>query len=462
MKEWHEQTALELGDAINTGKIDPRDLTRYFLDRAAAADNRGTVFVRLTEARALSEADAAAFRARSSTRRSRLDGVPLSWKDLFDTAGIPTEGGSKLLEGRIPAKDAEVVRRLTNAGTVCLGKTSMTEFAYSGLGVNPTCGTPYNSYDPDTPRVPGGSSAGAGTSVALGLAPAAIGTDTGGSVRIPAAWSGLVGLKPTAGSVPNDGVLPLSYRLDTVGPLTKDLADAVEIFALLSGQKTPEITHMSPGRVRFGIMRNDIVWSQVDDLYRPVYERVLEVLKSKLEGRAEDFTSTAVDAFFEMDPGGGHAVAAEAFAAWGEAIEAEPDKVFHEIAARILPGRHVPAWQMIQVDRRLPEIQRQFLSEMDGIDAVILPTVGFVPPSIESLLEDSDAYQAANIAALTNTLIANQLGLCSLTLPVGMTAPGPDHPPMPVGLMLFGAPFAEAKLLALGNVIMGLLAGMAT
>lgn len=196
MQDWLWMTASDLGRGIGAGEIDPVALTQVFLDAIEGHELRDRIYARVTRERALAEAKAAAARAASGHRLSLLDGVPVSWKDLFDTAGVATEAGSKLLAGRVPDRDAVVLQAATAAGLVCLGKTHMSELAFSGLGYNPSTATPPCVNNPDA--VPGGSSSGAAASVAFGLAAAGIGSDTGGSVRIPAAWNDLVGLKTTS------------------------------------------------------------------------------------------------------------------------------------------------------------------------------------------------------------------------------------------------------------------------
>ena len=245
-----QPTALALGHAIETGQCSPVDLVESCLDRITGAGLEAAGFVRLTPARARAEAEAAARRAAAGLRRSPLDGVPVSWKDLVDTAGTLTEGGSPQLAGRTPARDAEVLRRARAAGLVCIGKTLTVEFALGGIGSNPHFGTPPNAAMKDVPRVPGGSSAGAAVSVAGGHVPIGIGSDTGGSVRIPAAWNRLVGFKTGIGAVPRDGVLPLSPTLDTVGPLCRTVADAASMFAVLAADTPVDLSQVQAQDLR--------------------------------------------------------------------------------------------------------------------------------------------------------------------------------------------------------------------
>ena len=232
-------TAGDLGRAIGAGTVDPVDLTERYLAAIAAHPDADRIYARLTPDRARAEAKAAAERAKAGLRLSPLDGVPISWKDLFDSAGVATEAGAALLKGRVPDADATVLANATGLGLICLGKTHMTELAFSGLGLNPVTATPPNVNDPAL--VPGGSSSGAATSVGFGLAAAAVGSDTGGSVRIPAAWNDIVGLKTTSGRLPLTGVVPLVASFDTVGPLTRNVEDAALLFAALEGAKPADL-----------------------------------------------------------------------------------------------------------------------------------------------------------------------------------------------------------------------------
>ncbi|MCE8458938.1 amidase, partial [Rhodovulum sulfidophilum] len=238
--DWLGMSAGDLGRGIETGKIDPIDLATGFLDAIAGHPLCDRIYARPTRARALAEAEAARSRARSGLRLGPLDGVPVSWKDLFDSAGIATEAGAALLEGRVPRQDAEVLATATAGGLVCLGKTHMSELAFSGLGVNPVTATSPCINAPN--GAPGGSSSGAAASVAFGLAPGAIGSDTGGSVRIPAVWNDLVGLKTTAGRISLKGVVPLCPKFDTVGPLTRNVEDAGLLLAALEGGRPADLS----------------------------------------------------------------------------------------------------------------------------------------------------------------------------------------------------------------------------
>ncbi|MEL6691322.1 MAG: amidase family protein, partial [Pseudomonadota bacterium] len=260
--EWLTRTAADQGRAIGSGELDPVELAEAYLDAAANHPLSPRIYARMTKDRALAEARAAKARADAGQRLGPLDGVSISWKDLFDTAGIATEAGSALLEGRMPDQDAEVLAAATAQGLVCLGKTHMSELAFSGLGLNPITATSPNVHDPDL--ISGGSSSGAAASVAYGLAAAGIGSDTGGSVRIPAAWNDLVGLKTTAGRVSLKGVVPLCLRFDTVGPLTRSVEDAALLLGAFEAGNAPDLKGASLSGRRFLIL-DTIVFDDIED-----------------------------------------------------------------------------------------------------------------------------------------------------------------------------------------------------
>ena len=235
MSDFNSLTASELGDLIGKGEIDTVELTEHFLSQIELSPVGRKIYSTVTYQLALEQAKASKKRADIGGRLSSLDGVPISWKDLFDINGQPCEAGSELLAGRMANKNATVYNFAEAHGLICLGKTHMSELAFSGLGLNPIRETPPCVNYPES--VPGGSSSGAATSVAFGLAAAGIGSDTGGSVRIPAAWNDLVGFKTTAGKLSLDGVVPLCSRFDTVGPLTKSVEDAARLFGIMAGKE---------------------------------------------------------------------------------------------------------------------------------------------------------------------------------------------------------------------------------
>jgi aspartyl-tRNA(Asn)/glutamyl-tRNA(Gln) amidotransferase subunit A len=442
---WEHQPALALGGAIENGRTDPRDLTEAFLSRIEEQDKGHTIFVRVTTARARAEAEAAAKRAKSGMRLSALDGVPLSWKELFDVNGEPSTACSNLLLDNVAAKDAVAVERMSRAGTVLLGKTTMTELAFSGLGLNPIFGTPENPHSPDTARAPGGSSSGAGVSVACGLAAAALGSDTGGSVRIPASWNGLVGLKTSWGRVPLEGTVPLSPSLDTIGPLTRTVADAAALFSLLSRRRA-DIRDVAL-RDHAVIVPDNLVFEGLDRGVAKTIESAIDKL-GRAGLRIIHKKLSSLEEVQELAWERVGLLTSEAYGLWGADVEAGQDKMFSSVASRFLMGKNGSAAALAVAIEARGYLQQRYATETRGFDAVLMPTVASSPPEIAPLLNDDKAYGDANRMALRNTTLGNQLNLCALTLPVGSDALN-----LPVGLMAQAAHGRDEHLLRLGRAM---------
>jgi aspartyl-tRNA(Asn)/glutamyl-tRNA(Gln) amidotransferase subunit A len=421
-----ETTAADLGRAIEAGRADPVEVTDAHLDAIAAHPHRDRIYARTTPDRARAEAKAARARARSGTRRGPLDGVPLSWKDLYDTAGIATEAGTSLLAGRIPDRDAEVLTRATRRGTVCLGKTHMTEFAFSGLGLNPATATPPNRHDPD--RLAGGSSSGAAASVAWGLAPAAIGSDTGGSIRLPAAWNDLVGFKPAHGALPLTGVVPLCPSFDTVGPIARTVEDAALIWEALGGPRT-DLSGASLGGATFGVLRTTVL-DGLEEAPAQAFQRALDRL-AQAGARIVDVSLPRLPRAYDL---GGPLYAAEAWTAWRTMVEPAPERVFPPVLARLSAGREVLAADYLSGWEELRAIRAGARDVLAGLDALLCPTCAILPP----LAADHDLFRTRNLLALRNTRIANLLGLASVTIPTGTPS---------CGLMLSVLPGREGQVL---------------
>jgi len=433
-EEWRNTSAAALGRGIEAGEICPVELTEAFLDAIDTHPYRDRIFARTQRQQALDVAAAARGRARLGLRRGPLDGVPVSWKDLFDTAGVATEAGSLLLKGRVPDRDAVVVARLTEAGLPPLGKTHMTELAFSGLGLNPMTATPPMIHDPD--RVPGGSSSGAAASIAWRLAPLAIGSDTGGSVRVPATWNDLVGLKTSAGRIPLTGVVPLAEKFDTVGPLARNVEDAALAFALLDGSKAPDLRGATLSGARFLVLEN----VAFDDLH-PAPAEGFERAVAALVKAGAHVTQAPVPAAAEAMALAGILFTAETYATWGTTIEASPDVVFPPVRDRFRAGAAHKAHDYVAAWRRLETLRRDWAAAVAGYDAVLIPSVPNMPQRIDDLLADPVYFATENLMTLRNTRIGNLMGLCALTLPTGVPS---------TGIMLMAAPGHEARLLRLG------------
>lgn len=440
-------SALALGRAIADGTQDPRDLVEDYAGRIADADPDARIFYRRTFDRARSEATASHERAKAGLCRSPVDGVPLSWKDLFDSGGDETTAGSKMLAGRTPRHDATALARLTAAGTICLGKTAMTELAFSGLGINPVLGTPANARDNSVARVPGGSSSGAGVSLARDLCVASIGTDTGGSVRIPAAWNGIVGFKPSHGIISSDGVVPLCPTLDTVGPLTRDVSDAACLFSLLSGTSPLSLDDETlNGRTL--LMPRDVVFDDADPGVAQCIESAVDGLaKAGATIRHETIAPLTQMNALTWDRGISLA-AVEAWAVWGDTIRDRGDLMYPPVRTRFEGGAKPLAADVWKLVRERAGLRATLSDQLAGVDAIVMPTLPIDPPPITDLEDGGPAYDRANRLALRNTTLGNQLDMCAITLPAGASAAG-----LPVGLMLMAPKGRDARLLRLARAV---------
>lgn len=431
---WRAMGAADLGREIESGRLCPVALAEAFLDAAESHEMGARIYARLTRQRALDAAAGARARARSGLRRGPLDGVPVSWKDLFDTAGIGTEAGTLLLAGRVPDTDAAVVARLDMAGLPCLGKTHMTELAFSGLGLNPSTASPPWRHDPA--HVSGGSSSGAAASLAWGVAPLAIGSDTGGSVRVPAGWNDLVGLKTTPGRISLQGVVPLAPRFDTVGPLARSVEDAALALALLDGSAPPDLRGATLSGVRLAVLET----VALDDLAKQQaqgFERAL----ARLEAAGARIERIRHPELADAMALSGILYTSETYGTWGALIEAMPERMFAPVRARFQAGADHKAADYVAAWQALEQFRTGFARAMAPYDAVLVPTTANMPPRIDALEADHDYFTAENLMALRNTRICNLSGGCALTLPTGEPA---------AGISLMAPPMAEARLLRLG------------
>ena len=432
---WLKMTACDLGRGIGSGDINAVELTECYLDAIDAHDLSPRIYARTTRDRALSEAAAAKARADAGQRLGVLDGVPMSWKDLFDTAGTATEAGSELLKGRTPDSDAEVLTNATLRGAVCLGKTHMSELAFSGLGLNPVTETPPCVNDLE--GVSGGSSSGAATSVAFGLAPIGIGSDTGGSVRIPSAWNDLVGLKTTHGRVSVKGVVPLCDTFDTVGPLCRSVEDAAETLAMLEGTRAADLRGTSLKGARFAVLKT-MALDEVRDGPAQGFEQSV----SKLAAAGATITEIDIPEVTDAMALAPVLFATKAYATWKDTIEANPHLMYEEILERFRGGAGFSGTDYIQAWDQLRLLRQAYLAATAGYDAVLMPTCPILPPNMERLLSDSNYYVTENLLALRNTRIGNLMGLCGLTLPTDIPSSG---------ILLNAAPNSEERLLRVAH-----------
>ncbi|HEY4253416.1 MAG TPA: amidase [Roseomonas sp.] len=377
---------------------------------------------------------------------SALAGIPISVKDLFDEAGHTSTGGSAVLRGAPAAKKtARSVQRLLRAGMVVLGRTNMTEFAFSGLGVNPHYGTPASAWDRAARRLPGGSSSGAGVAVADRMGFAALGSDTGGSCRIPAALNGVVGWKPTARRVPLDGVLPLSGTLDSIGPLARSVADCALVDALMAGGEDPAAPVPRPlAGLRLGLPRGTYLTDGMDGTVGAVFSRTLTRLAAA-GVRIVEFDLPELAQIPAANATGGFA-ASEAWA-WHKPLIAEKaDGYDPRILARIRRGEAMPAGDYVGLLAARARIIAAIAPRTAPFDAVICPTVPLIPPRIAEVEPEAE-YNRINMLLLRNPSVANFLDRCSISLPCN--APGEA----PVSVMLMGEHGGDAALFAVAAAL---------
>jgi Asp-tRNA(Asn)/Glu-tRNA(Gln) amidotransferase A subunit family amidase len=369
-----------------------------------------------------------------------LAGIPVSIKDLFDVAGQVTAAGSKVLAQSAPAQaDCPAVARLRGAGAALVGRTNMVEFAFSGVGINPHYGTPANPADPATPRIPGGSSSGAAVSVATGAALVGLGSDTGGSIRIPAALCGIVGFKSTARLVPTIGALPLSTSLDTVSALTRSVRDAVTVHEVLAARQV-RLAGKPLSACRLAVARTQMQ----DALSRTVaqaFERSLQVLR-RAGAHVEEIALEEISELGAINATGGLS-AAESYA-WHRSLIAEHQASYDpRVAQRILRGASMSAADYIDLVAARKAWITRMETRLDGFDAVLSPTVPLVAPPIAGLLKDDTEFFRVNGLLLRNTSVVNMLDGCAISLPC--------HTPgqLPVGLMLWHAALHDDDVLDL-------------
>ena len=445
MQDWLKMSAADLGRGIGEGSIDPLALTRAYLDAIDTHEFRDRIYARVTADRAMAEAQAATERAASGHRLSLLDGVPISWKDLFDTAGVATEAGSALLRDRVPDRDALVLRNATANGLVCLGKTHMSELAFSGLGLNPVTETPPCVNDLDA--VPGGSSSGAAASVAFGLAACGIGSDTGGSVRIPSGWNDLVGLKTTPGRLSLNGVVPLCARFDTVGPLCRTVEDAALMLAMMEGGKPADLRGASLQGKRFAVLQTAVL--------EPCREEPLKAFEDAVaklaDAGAEIVRIDAPEVAQAMDLTG-ILYTTEAYGTWREVIEANPQLMFDRILDRFRGGAHHLGHDYVAAWQELDGYRARWNARVAGFDAVLCPTAPNLPPQRDRLMSDDDYYVTENLLTLNNTRVGNLMGNCGVTVPTGVPS---------CGILLNGLPFQEERLLRVAAAAEAVLRGAA-
>jgi aspartyl-tRNA(Asn)/glutamyl-tRNA(Gln) amidotransferase subunit A len=438
-------TAAALAADLAAGRTTSRALVEEALARIADPSGEGArIFLKVYAETARIEADHADRLRRAGVVRSPVDGLPISVKDLYDVGGDVTRAGSQVLARAAPAQaDAPAVARLRAAGAVLLGRTNMVEFAFGGLGLNPHYGTPKNAWDRRTGRVPGSSSSGAGVAVADGIGVMGLGSDTRGSVRVPAAFNGVVGFKPTARRIPRDGAFPLSYTLDSVGPLARSVACCAVYDAILAGDAPAPLAHWPARGLRLMLPKSTLL----EDLDADVSREFARAL-TRLSAAGAAIVEVPVPAFDRQDvyfKGGGFA-GAEAVAIhrpWADRI-AEYDP---RVGKRIALGAAMSGADYVE----LGLVRAVFIREIEALaapyDAILMPTAACVAPTLAEVDASDDAYFKWNMRALRNCGLLNFLDGCAITLPCH--APGDA----PVGLAVCGTAMSDRRTLAVAAAI---------
>jgi aspartyl-tRNA(Asn)/glutamyl-tRNA(Gln) amidotransferase subunit A len=426
-------------------KTSALELTRQCL--AAASDPGGEgarVYTELFEETALEDARETDSRLAGGHPARALEGLPISVKDLFDIAGSVTRAASVALPDATPAAaDAPAIARLRAAGAVIVGKTNMTEFAYSGLGLNPHFGTPLNPFDRKTRRIPGGSSSGSAVSVSDRMAIAAIGSDTGGSIRIPAALCGLVGWKPTVSRVPRVGVYPLSTSFDSIGPIAADVASCARVDRVLAGESAPLEPRRDLQGVRLAVPEK-LLGADTDSAVAAALGRALTAL-SKAGATLEELPLPEI---VEVPATGANVliVGSEAYAWHRRNLAAHGSLYDPRVRARIERGAAYSAWEYVDAWRCRSACIEAADRALKGFDGWLMPTVPIIAPRLADLADD-EAYVETNKLVLRNSAIVNFLGGCAISLPCH--APGEA----PVGMTFAALGNSDLKVLAIAAAL---------
>lgn len=422
----------EAGELLRAKRLSSTDLARACLQRISALDGTLHAFITVTAESALEQAGVADAEIAKGQDRGPLHGIPIALKDLIDTAGVRTTAASRVFTERVPTTDATIVRQLRQAGAVLLGKTNLHEFAYGGSGMISAYGIVRNPLDPT--RVAGGSSSGSAAAVAAGMCYAAIGTDTAGSIRLPAACCGVVGLKPTYGLISAEGVVPLSETYDHVGPITRSVADAEAMMRVLA----PQLRAAKTDKLHIGVARK-YFFDEID----PVVYQALNKAISRLGALAASIRD--VDLPVEEDRA---AQTYESYRYHAERVAATPELYDPQTLARILRGRDITAEQYDAALKRTQALRADATNLFDDVDVILTPTVPIPPPPIAELAADPATLRARELLMLRNTRPFNVLGLPTVTVPCGSTSDG-----LPVGLQIAAAPKCDMTALRFARLL---------
>lgn len=427
-------------EQLELGSVTAIQLTEQALAAITASEGEGSrAFTRVYAQWAREQAEASAQRRATGNALSPLDGVPVSIKDLFDLQGEATTGGSKVLvDAPAAPSHAAIVDRLLAAGVVIVGKTNMTEFAYSGLGINPHYGTPANPWDRASRRIPGGSSSGAAVSVSDGMSLGAIGSDTGGSVRIPAAFCGLTGFKPTARRISMAGVLPLSASLDSVGTLAHDVLSCVALDAVIADRPL-SLTAKNLADAHFAIPQTRVL-DGLDPQVAMAFEQAVQAIK-QAGAQVSLIPLTEVAELDAINASGGF-TALESWQWHQPLIEQHAENYDPRVVSRIRRGEALGETDRQRLVEQRADWQTRVSHTVQQYDALLMPTVPFIAPPVAELEADEEAYFRVNGAALRNPSVINFLDGCAVSLPCSAEGQAP------VGLMVAALPLQDEALMS--------------
>lgn len=439
-------TVAGLGTELAAGKVTSRSLVEEALGRIADPAGEGArAFLKTYAETALAEAGHSDRLRRAGIVRSTVEGMPVSVKDLYDVGGDVTRAGSKVLEDAAPAAcDAPAVARLRAAGAVIVGRTNMVEFAFGGIGLNPHYGTPKNPYDRKTGRVPGGSSSGAAVSVADAMCVMGLGSDTRGSVRVPSALCGIAGFKPTASRIPREGAFPLSWTLDSVGPLANSVACCAAFDAILAGAPADPLPMLPVAGLRLMVPKCILI-DDLDAAVGQAFERAVSTL-SKAGAIVTTVDAPAFTRSMDLYKNGGFA-GAEAYLIHRERLKTRSSGYDPRVAKRVVLAMDFTAADYIQLGFDRAAFIRAAESLGAPYDAMVYPTVPAAAPTIAETDKTDDDYLRWNMRLLRNTGLGNVLDGCAATLPCHT----PDE--APVGLSVAGFALTDRRILAVAHAV---------
>ena len=448
----HYQSITQLASMLRSGETTPTALTEHFLTRIEKLNGPLNAFNLVTAERAMAEAKSAEVLLAAGRDLGPLHGVPYGVKDIYDVAGLPTTAGSQTLNSAPKKEESEVTRRLAAAGMIVLGKTITVEFAKGIVGINHIQGTPHNPWCEEH-CVPGGSSAGTAVAVASGMAPMGLGSDTGGSVRVPAGLSGTVGLKSTVGRISRFGVFPLSWTLDSIGPLTRSVEDAALIYQILQGEDARDestlgirpdeaLVSIKAGvkGIRIGIPQHTFF----DNVDTEVEQAVMEAAQvfRDLGATVENIPYPEAEAVTKMSS---VINGVEAAVIHEERLKTKADLMDPVVGPRMLSEREYLATDYVKMLKELKELQVSQMETLSEVDVVLSPSARIPAMPVATVDESLAVYLNYAEQYIANSNVGNRLGLCGLSLPCGFTSKG-----LPIGLLLNGKPFQEAMVLRVG------------